>query len=262
MKTKDEYSAELPFEVARRLLSTCEDVLLFGAVPPPTWVGRTFHRFRDVFDALLLNVHGASLMGGSLVSIIMMAIAIPMITLGLLQSVGFLSHKDAQGYTYAGWLFLSIAIAFSKPSRYALNGYTRKNAERVIERMPGLKLAAERSLSAIQDCLHRAEKETGARINTIKWTAGTSLAVAIYLAQKGFDLQNSELLGSAFVPLLIAAFIAGFIALHTRGATAVYGLAYAVVHSLEIEGEMRKELPTKRNRWLGQRRSKRRSDVM
>jgi hypothetical protein len=261
MKTHYGHSTKLPFEVTRELLTTCEDVLLASSKLPATKMGKTIRWLREVLDSFLLNIHGASLMGTSVGITIMMSIAIPLVTFGLLRSTGLISPKQAQDYTYAGLLLVIIAIAFSKPSRYALIGYSPRNVRGVMDRLPDLRSSSAETLSAMQDCLRRAEKETEARLNTIKWTAGSGLAVAIYLAQKGFDMQNGEMLSYAVLTLFYAAFIAAFIAFHARGATAVYGVAYAVVHCLQIEMEVTKTSPVRRTRWLGPRGGMRRSEL-
>jgi CDP-diglyceride synthetase len=250
MENTADKSIELPFELARRLLTTCEDVLLLSSPLPSTPFGRSILWLREVFDALLLNFHGASRMAGSAGVAIAISLAIPAFFLGLLQPLGFMSNDKARSYIYAGWMLLAVAIAFSKPSRYALTGYNQKNVARILERMPDLCSCSSKNLSAIQSCLQRAEDETKSRITTLKWTAGTCFAVAVYLAQQGFNSQNNELFGSASVPLVFSAFIAGFIAIHARGTTAVYGLAYAVVHCLDIGAAAPKTRQANRTRWL------------
>lgn len=249
MNTSSAHPDKQPFEVARELLVTCEDVLFGNSALPATKMGRTIRWLREILDAFHLNIHGASLMGKSVGIAILMSIVIPLITFGLLRWIGFFSQKEAQDFTFAGLLLVAIAIAFSKPSRYALIGYSQKNATSAIKRMPELRSSSEKNLAAIRDCLQRAEKETEARLNTIKWTAGSGLAVAVYLAQKGFDFQNSEMQGYAVLTLFYVAFFAVLIAFHARGATAVYGLAYAVIHCLELQAEATKKSFARRTRW-------------
>lgn len=242
--------AELPFELAQRLLIACEDVLVSSPRLPDTPLWRVFRWARDVFDSLLLNFHGASRMSSSIVTTFAFSIVIPAVSLGVLRSFGFISHEQAWSYTYAGWMLLAVAIAFSKPSRYALTGYSRAHANRVIERMPDLHTCTIEALSAIQSCIQRAEDETKARLVAIKWIAGAVFAVAIYLAQKGFDLKSNELFNSALLPLTFAAIIAGCIAVHARAIAAAYGLAYASIHLLETEANFSRASKVTRTRWL------------
>lgn len=154
-------------------------------------------------------------------------------------------------------MLLAVAIAFSKPSRYALTGYSQKNVQAVLNRMDSSYLYSSRSLSAIQSCLLRAEDDTKSRLSTLKWTAGTGFAFAVYLAQQGFTSRNNEMLNSSFVPLVFSAFVAMFIAVHARGTSAVYGLAYAVVHCLEIGAPEQKKHLVSRTRWLSRQRGPR-----
>jgi hypothetical protein len=192
-------------------------------------------------------------MSGSVGKAIVFSLAIPAIIFWVLKPMGLISPEGASPYTYAGWLLLGMAIAFSKPSRYALTGYSRKDVDRVTARMPDIRLCTKEKVSAIQGCIQRAEEETKSRLTPIKWLAGTAFAVAIYLAQKGIDLKSGEMVGYAFFPLVIAAFIAGCVAIHARGTSAVYGLAYAALHYLEIELDLPKATCAKRTRWLVRR---------
>lgn len=196
-------------------------------------------------------------MSGTAGTVIVFSIAIPAVIFGVLKPIGLLPHEQALPYTYAGWILMGMAIAFSKPSRYALTGYSRKDAGRVIARMPNLHLCTKETISAVQGCIQRAEEETKSRLTTIKWLAGTSFAVAIYLAQKGVDLKSGEMVGYAFYPLTIAGFIAGCVAIHARGVSAVYGLAYATLHYSEMELSLQKAACVKRTRWLVRRRNAR-----
>jgi hypothetical protein len=257
MKHSINHSLELPFEQARRLLSTCEDVLLMSSPLPPTKLGRAIRWLREVFDSLQLNFHGASRMASSAGIALAISFAIPAVLLGMIQPLGFISRDEAQSYVYAGWMLLAVAIAFSKPSRYALTGYSPKNVQAVLNRMDNFHPHSSKSMSAIQSCLQRAEDDTKSRLSTLKWTAGTFFAFAVYLAQQGFTSRNNEMLSSSFIPLVFSAFVAMFIAVHARGTSAVYGLAYAVVHCLEIGAPEQKKHLVSRTRWLSRQRGPR-----
>lgn len=257
MATKTEIQAELPFELARRLLITCEDVLVVSAPLPSTTYWRAWQWARELLDSLFLNFHGASRMSGSVGKAIFFSLAIPAFIFWVLKPIGLISPQEAPPYTYAGWMLLGMAIAFSKPSRYALTGYSRKDVDRVIARMSDIRLCSKETCSAIRACIQRAEEETKSRLMPIKWIAGTAFAIAIYLTQKGIDLRSGEIVGYAFYPLIIAAFIAGCIAIHARGTSAVYGLAHATLHYSEMEQDLQKVGCVKRTRWLARRSSAR-----
>jgi hypothetical protein len=189
-------------------------------------------------------------MSGSVGPAIAFFIVIPAFIGGVLKPLGLVSPEKYMDYVYAVWGLLAVAITFAKPSRYALTGYNRKDVSRVVERMPDLYSCMKETLPALQSCLQRAEDDTKARLTTIKWAAGTVFALAVYLGQKGFDLKDGSLISYALLPLSIAAFIACLIAVHARGAIAVYGLAYAIVHQLEVQFDLRPKKHKAHTRWL------------
>lgn len=172
-------------------------------------------------------------MSGSVGTAVSLSILIPLLFVLVSEPVGFLSPEKSKSYIYAFWVLLALSITFSKPSRYALTGYSRKDVNSVIERMPDLYTCSLHLLPALQNCLQRAEEDTKARLTTTKWVGGSAFALALLLGQKGLDLKDGTVLSYALFPFFTAILIAGFIAVHARGAVAVYGLAYAVVHKLE-----------------------------
>ena len=93
-------------------------------------------------------------------------------------------------------------------------------------------------------------------MTTIKWVAGITFAIAVYLGQKGLDAKDGGLISYALLPLILAACIAGFVAVHTRGTVAVYGLGFAVVHQFEINFGTCIKIPSLRARWLVRNRSR------
>lgn len=241
---------ELPFELARRLLTTCEDVLLLNKPVPPTALGSVWRWMRGLIDPLFLIFHGASRMSGSFGLAIAFFIFIPALINWALKPIGLVSSENSMEYIYIFWGFLAMAITFAMPSRYALTGYNRKDVTLVIERIPDLYSCTKGTLTALQSCLQRAEEDTKTRLITTKWVGGAVFALAIYLGQKGFDLKDGSLIGYAFLPLIIAAFITGLIAIHARGTIAVYGLAYVIVHQLEGRLDTRPKKHVVHTRWL------------
>lgn len=189
-------------------------------------------------------------MSGSLGPAIVFFLIVPVILGGVLKPLGLVAPEKYMSYVYAVWGLLAVAITFAKPSRYALTGYSRKDVNRVLERIPDLNSCTKETLPALQSCLQRAEEDTKARLTTIKWAAGTVFALALYIGQKGFDLKDGNLISSALFPLTIAAFIAVLIAFHARGTIAVYGLAYAIIHQLQSQLDMRPKKIGVRTRWL------------
>lgn len=231
----------LPFEIARRLLATSEDVLLLSSPLPSTPSGRLWGWMRSSVEPLFLVFHGASRMAGSVRMALGFAVVIPLLLIWLLQPLGFIAAEKIQNYTHALWVLLALTITFSKPSRYALTGYSAQDVSRVIGRLIEVYPHNREHFPALQQCLQRAEDDTRARLTAIKWVAGSVFAFALLMGQKGFDLKDGTLLGYALVPLGLAIFIAGFIAIHARGTVAVYGLAHAVVHQLEAQQVSRQQ---------------------
>jgi hypothetical protein len=189
-------------------------------------------------------------MSGSVGPAIAFLIIIPAFISWVLKPLGLVSPEKSMDYVYVFWGLIAMAITFAKPSRYALTGYNRKDVKRVVDRMPDLYSCIKGTLTALQSCLQRAEEDTKARLTTIKWVAGAAFALALYLGQKGFDLKDGTLISYALLPLIIAAFITGLIAIHARGTIAVYGLAYAVVHQLEVHFDARPKKHVAHTRWL------------
>jgi hypothetical protein len=240
-KTKNAPSTLLPFEIARLLLATSEDVLLLSSPLPSTSFWRLWGWMRSSIDPLTLAFHGASRMAGSFGMTLGFTVLTQIVLIWLLQPLGLISTEKIQSYTHALWMLLALTISFSKPSRYALTGYTAKDVSRVIGRMPEAYPCKREHFPALQQCLQRAEDDTKARMAAIKWVAGAVFALALLVGQKGFDLKDGTVLGYALLPLGIAIFMAGFIAVHARGTVAVYGLAHAVMHQLEAQQASRQQ---------------------
>ena len=234
-KIQNTPSTLLPFEIAKSLLATSEDVLLLSSPLPSTPFGRLWGWVRSSIEPLFLVFHGASRMAGSVRMAMGFAVLIPLLLIWLLQPLGFIAAEKTQGYINALWTLLALTITFSKPSRYALTGYSAKDVSRVIGRLPEVYPCNREHFPALQQCLQRAEEDTKARLTAIKWVAGSVFAFALLVGQKGFDLKDGTMLGYALLPLGIAIFMAGFIAVHARGTVAVYGLAHAVMHQLEAQ---------------------------
>lgn len=229
----DMKSKELPFEVTRRLLATSEDILLLSGPLPATPLGSVWRWARGLIEPLFLVFHGATRMSGSFGIAMGFSFLMSVLIFLVLAPLGFISSEESKNYGIALWMLLALAITFSKPSRYALTGYSQNDVSCVVERMPDLHACRQELLVAIQSCLQRAEEDTKARLTTIRWFAGSAFALALLLGQKGLDLKDGTLLSYALVPFISAIFVAGLIALHARGTVAIYGLAHSVVHKLE-----------------------------
>lgn len=214
---------------------------------PSTPLWQIWNWARGVTDPLFLGFHGASRMAASIGTAVGLFVLIPAVCWAL-QFLGIISPEQAKSNTHALWTLLVVFITFSKPSRYALTGYSSKDVDRVLGQMPEFHSCRREVLPAVQGCLGRAEEDTKARVTTIKWVAGSVYAVALFLGQKGFDLKDGNILGYALLPLVIALLIAGFIAVHARGTVAVYGLAQAVIHKLEAQVTLRQQNQASRTR--------------
>ncbi len=186
-------------------------------------------------------------MSGSVGTAAGLFVLIPLIA-WVIQSFGLTSPEQTKNYIYVSWTLLAIVITFSKPSRYALTGYSSKNVSRVLERMPELHSCRRELFPSVQSCLLRAEEDTKARLTTIKWVAGSAFALALLMGQKGLELKDGDIVAYAVLPLVAALFIAGFIAVHVRATVAVYGLAHAVIHKLEAQVILRQQRQVLRQR--------------
>ena len=177
---------------------------------------------RSLIDPLTLAFHGASRMAGSFGQAQGFTVLIPMVLIWLQQPLGLISTEKTHDYVYVLLTLLALMITFPKPSRYALTGYSAKNVSRVIGRIPEVYTCNLQSISALQQCLQRAEDDTKARLTAIKWVAGWVFALALLVGQKGFDLKDGTMLGYALLPLGIAIFMAGFIAVHARNCGGIW----------------------------------------
>ncbi|MDP1955582.1 MAG: hypothetical protein Q8K71_13970 [Polaromonas sp.] len=186
-------------------------------------------------------------MSGSAVTAAGLFILIPLIAWAL-QYLGLISPEQFKNYVGVLWILLAIVITFSKPSRYALTGYNSKQVSQVLDRMPELYARGCELFPAVQSCLMRAEEDTKARLIAIKWVAGSAFALALLLGQKGVDLKDGNILVYAVISLVVALFLAGFIAVHARGTVAIYGLAHAVIHKLEAQAIFRQQSQALRKR--------------
>ncbi len=137
VKIQSKKTAELPFEVTRRLLATSEDVLVLSGPLPSTPLWRIWGWARGLAEPLFLVFHGASRMSGSVGTAAGLFVLIPLIA-GAFQFLGLISPEQTKNYIYAFWMLLALVITFSKPSRYALTGYSPKDVSRVLDRMPEL----------------------------------------------------------------------------------------------------------------------------
>lgn len=246
-KIQGNISGELPFEVSRRLIATTEDVIVLSDPLPSTSFGRVWGWARGLVEPLLLVFTGASRMSNSAVTAAVLIVFIPLIAWAL-QTLSLISLEKAKTYVGAFWILLAIVITYSKPSRYALTGYKARKVSQILDRMPELHSRGTELFPAVQSCLLRAEDDTKARATTIKWVAGSAFAVALLLGQKGLELNDGNMLSYALISVAAALIIAGFIAVHTRGTVAVYGLAHAVIHKLEAQASIRQSSQALRKR--------------
>lgn len=240
----------MPFEVANQILASCEDILLIKDPKSESRFWRVIRYLFEPFDALFLIFYGASRMMGSVGFAVLYAILIMLIIALVLKPLGFISPENVKIHIYSGLSVLAIAITFSRPSRYAMTGYEQKNVARVLVRMTNSEACTKESIAAIHNCLKRAEDETNARLTTVKWVAGIPFAIALYMAQKAIEPTFEYLLSYALLPFIVALFIAGSIACHSRATHAVYGLAFAVTDQIELQLEQTSKNRLLRSRWL------------
>lgn len=224
-----------PFELAQQILQTGEDVLVFAKTIPKEGIWRKLWLFSDPFQSMFLIFHGVDRMIRSIVLTIMYFILMVLFIYGVLRPLGIANSESATAHLYTWMGLLAIAIVFSKPSRYALTGYSAKEIERVLEQIPKSGDYSKNTIQATKSHLQRAEGDTKARLTTIKWVAGIPYAISIYMAQKGLDITDGKMIGDAAVPLLIALTIGAFISLHGRATEVIYGLALSALDQLESQ---------------------------
>lgn len=174
---------------------------------------------------------------------------------GILKPLGFVNLESANGHLYTWTGLLAITIVFSKPSRYALTGFSAKEVERVFEQMPKIAEYSNHTIQAIKNHLKRAEGDTKTRVTTIKWAAGIPYAIAIFMAQKGWIVSDVKMMGEAIVPLLVAFVIGIFISMHVRATDAIYALSFSVVDQLEAHAEKQTNSHATHKQRMHQRRS-------
>lgn len=224
-----------PFELAQQILQTGEDVLVFAKTIPKKGVWRTVWWVSDPFQSILLNFRGADRMIRSIVLTVFYFVLMVLLIYGVLRPLGIVNPENTATHFYNWAGLIAIAIIFSKPSRYALTGYSVKEIDLVLEHIPKITDYSKNTLQATRSHLQRAEGDTKARLTTIKWVAGIPYAVSVYMAQKGLDATDGKMISEAAVPLLIALTIGAFISLHGRATEVIYGLALSVVDQLESQ---------------------------
>jgi hypothetical protein len=225
--------------MAQQILQTSEDVLVFTKTVPKDGVWRILSWLIDPLQSLLLFNHGGFRMWRSIILSVFYICLMAFVIFVILKPLGIVNPERALGHFYAWCGLLAVTILFSKPSRYALTGFSANEVDRVFVQMPILTGCSKVTFQAIKSHLQRAEGDTKARLTTIKWAAGIPYAIFIYLAQKGWDLQDGKMIGDSLMPLLAALFIGAFISLHARATEVVYGLSFSVVDQLEALSEKR-----------------------
>jgi hypothetical protein len=235
ISTKEQ--AVQPFELAQQILQTGEDVLVFAKTIPKEGIWRKLWWISDPFQSILLIFRGLDRMIRSIVLTVFYFILMVLLIYGVLRPLGIVNPENTAIHFYNWAGIIAIAIIFSKPSRYALTGYSAKEIERVLEQIPKNGGYSKNIIQATKSHLLRAEGDTKARLTTIKWVAGIPYAISIYMAQKGLDVTDGKIISDAAVPLLIALIIGAFVSLHGRATEVIYGLALSVLDQLESQEE-------------------------
>jgi hypothetical protein len=215
---------------AQALLVVCERTVAKSGPRPGSrhWVARGVAR---VTTPLGLAMHGMVVMGATFWGWLA-------VLLGLLLSQHWVAQlqlidvKAIEGYSYALIMYFTVAIALASPSHLAKPGYSGKDLSLALSVAENHHLPTSRSrLDFIRHHLDRGEENLRRRITSLRWAAGVLFGLAAYLAQKGIDSGNGNLLSAALLPLLGAGAISLCLSAYQRGAVSVYGLAHAVLHA-------------------------------
>lgn len=148
---------------------------------------------------------------------------------GALKPSGWISDKDLNAYFQILALFLTLCFVLSRPSAHGFPGWHASDLQYAKQRCSILPEMGEADLDAVQYFVDHAIAGTRRRVSALWWLTGATWAIAAYLAQKGLDAKDGNMLGFALLPTICAAFGAGLIALYARSIDHVHGLARALL---------------------------------
>jgi hypothetical protein len=183
-----------------------------------------------VTTPLGLAGHGVVIMGATFYAWLAVLIGL-LLSQHWVAQLQLLDIKTIEGFSYALIIYFTVAIALASPSHLAKPGYSGMDLSLAMsvaeDRLP----ESPSDLTFVRHHLERGEENLRRRITSMRWAAGALFGLAAFLAQKGIDRSDGNLLGVALLPLLGAGAISLCLSAYQRGAATVYGLAHAVLHA-------------------------------
>lgn len=138
--------------------------------------------------------------------------------------------RTIEGISGALMIYFTIAIALAPPSHVAKPGYSSKNLHAALSAVGEELPERDGDMAFMREHLNRGEEALKRRITSLRWSAGVLFGLAAYLAQKGLDRGDGNLLGAAMLPLLGAGAISLCLSAYERGVRSTYNLAHAILH--------------------------------
>lgn len=187
-----------------------------------------------------------------------MLLGAALIAYGVVRPLSWFRPSDVDGWYFAGAYLVTFCFVLGKPSVTAFPGWSASDITAAQHRLTVLADMTERDLIDVRFFIGLGEAASRRRIVALWWVVGSVWALSAWLAQKGFDKSDGNILASAIVPLVFCMFCAGLIAAYTRGVSQVYGLSYSVL--MAHEAELSRASQAKTGRLSRVRASRRRQD--
>lgn len=158
-----------------------------------------------------------------------------MIAYGMIRPLAWFRPSDIDSWYLACAYLVTFCFVLGRPSVTAFPGWTTSDVTAVRLRFAQLTEMTDRDLCEVRFFVGIAESASRRRIVALWWIVGSVWALSAWLAQKGFETPNANMLTSALIPFLFCMFFAGLIAAYTRAVSHVYGLSYTLLMTRETE---------------------------
>jgi hypothetical protein len=210
------------------LITACER-LISGIGPNPGSRGLFAGFVARLSTPIGLFMHGVTTMGATFYGWFVVLLLLFLLQRGVVNLEVF-DIRTIEAVSGALMVYFTIAVSLASPSHVSKPGYSSNTLESALltlgEELPN----REGDLAFLREHLNRGEESLKRRITSLRWAAGALFGLAAYLAQKGMDRSDGNLLGAAMLPLLGAAAISMCIAAYERGVRSTFNLALAVLH--------------------------------